>query len=285
MQRKRYEITPRAEGWWRRGRESRNENFKSQLSKHPSDYPYHLAPWSLKLFMVEGNLASWDDIWNWVKWLLSGACCRLLLSSAISSTSPPLTLGWGEAMVVGVVVRASVSPHINDKEEVRLCRFSSVQDGPPSSKWRIVTPPKATGVRGLPSHGPGCTEVKPHFISHPKEVLMTLRECAIQVKDGQESGVWAKVKVHGILQARILEWVAFPFSRGSSQPKDQTQVSCVLGRFFTSWATREARLSWSFTAMRWEAESGVRKPSFNQTTQLDANSGARTKRCWPCSQK
>ena len=46
--------------------------------------------------------------------------------------------------------------------------------------------------------------------------------------------------VHGILQARILEWVAFPFSRGSSQPRDQTQVSLIAGRFFTSWATREA---------------------------------------------
>ena len=40
--------------------------------------------------------------------------------------------------------------------------------------------------------------------------------------------------VHKILQARILEWVAFPFSRGSSQPRDQTQVSCIAGRFFTS---------------------------------------------------
>ena len=40
--------------------------------------------------------------------------------------------------------------------------------------------------------------------------------------------------VPGILQARILEWVAFPFSRGSSQPRDQTQVSCMAGRFFTS---------------------------------------------------
>ena len=46
--------------------------------------------------------------------------------------------------------------------------------------------------------------------------------------------------LHGILQARILEWVAFPFSRGSSQPRDQTQVSCTAGGFFTSWATREA---------------------------------------------
>ena len=50
--------------------------------------------------------------------------------------------------------------------------------------------------------------------------------------------------VHGILQARILEWVAFPFSRGSTQLRDWTQVSCIAGRFFTSWATREAQ-DWS----------------------------------------
>ena len=39
--------------------------------------------------------------------------------------------------------------------------------------------------------------------------------------------------VHGILQSRILEGVAIPFSRGSSQPRDQTQVSCIAGRLFT----------------------------------------------------
>ena len=43
-----------------------------------------------------------------------------------------------------------------------------------------------------------------------------------------------------ILQARILEWFAIPFSRGSSRPRDQTQVSCIAGRFFTNWDTREA---------------------------------------------
>ena len=40
--------------------------------------------------------------------------------------------------------------------------------------------------------------------------------------------------LHGILQARILEWVAFPFSRGSAQPRDQTQASSIASRFFTS---------------------------------------------------
>ena len=45
---------------------------------------------------------------------------------------------------------------------------------------------------------------------------------------------------HGLLQGWILEWVAFPLSRGSSQPRDQTQASHIAGGFFTSWATREA---------------------------------------------
>ena len=51
--------------------------------------------------------------------------------------------------------------------------------------------------------------------------------------------------VPGILQARILEWVAFPFSRGSSQPEGWTQVSRIAGRFFTSRATREVWEYWS----------------------------------------
>ena len=47
--------------------------------------------------------------------------------------------------------------------------------------------------------------------------------------------------VHGILHARILEWVAFPFSRGSSQPRYQTQVFHIARGFFISWATREVQ--------------------------------------------
>ena len=46
--------------------------------------------------------------------------------------------------------------------------------------------------------------------------------------------------VHGILQVRILKWVAIPFSRGSSQPRDWTRVSYIPSGFFTNWATREA---------------------------------------------
>ena len=51
--------------------------------------------------------------------------------------------------------------------------------------------------------------------------------------------------VHGILQARILEWVSMPSSRGSSPPRDWTQDSLFAGGFFTIWATREAHEYWS----------------------------------------
>ena len=47
--------------------------------------------------------------------------------------------------------------------------------------------------------------------------------------------------VHGIVQARILEWVSMPSSRGSSQPRDRIQISLIEGGVFTVWATREAR--------------------------------------------
>ena len=51
--------------------------------------------------------------------------------------------------------------------------------------------------------------------------------------------------VQGILQARILECIVIPFSRGSSWPRDQTQVSHIAGRFFTIWANREASHVWN----------------------------------------
>ena len=61
----------------------------------------------------------------------------------------------------------------------------------------------------------------------------------------------------GILQARILEWVVFPFSRGSSQPRGQTQASCTAGGFFPSWATREARWFKKYVEIRWQCMHAV----------------------------
>ena len=61
--------------------------------------------------------------------------------------------------------------------------------------------------------------------------------------------------VYGFLQARILEGVAFPFSRESSQPRDQTQVSCIASRFFTVWAT-QGRAEWEDLAKKEKGKRG-----------------------------
>ena len=77
--------------------------------------------------------------------------------------------------------------------------------------------------------------------------LCWLKNMWSEVKVGQSCSTLCDpmdYTVHGILQARILEWVAIPFSR-SSQPRDWTQVSCITGGFFTSWATGEAQEYWS----------------------------------------
>ena len=61
--------------------------------------------------------------------------------------------------------------------------------------------------------------------------------CSIMSDSLQPHGLFT---AHGILQARILEWVAFPSSRGSSKLRARTQVSRIAGGFFTSWTTGEA---------------------------------------------
>ena len=66
--------------------------------------------------------------------------------------------------------------------------------------------------------------------------------------------------VNGILQARILEWVAIPFSRGSSQPRDPTQVSCSAGGFFTVWTTKQALLRMKSLQM---VKPGLKLKQFN----------------------
>ena len=72
----------------------------------------------------------------------------------------------------------------------------------------------------------------------PSKLLLT--QSCLTLWDPMDCSLPAS-SVHGILQARILEWVAMSFSRGSSWLRDQTWVSCIAGRFFTIWATKETR--------------------------------------------
>ena len=95
--------------------------------------------------------------------------------------------------------------------------------------------------------GPGCIIVlwKTSRAHTPKYTCVTLlkwsetQSCPTHC-DCMDCSSLLGSSVHGILQARILEWIAIPFSRGSSGPRDQIWVSCTAGRFFTIWATREA---------------------------------------------
>ena len=74
-------------------------------------------------------------------------------------------------------------------------------------------------------------KVKESQVAQPCPTLCDLIDCSLPCSF-----------VHGIFQARVLEWVAISFSRGSSQPSDQTQLSHIAGRHFTVWATMEAKL-------------------------------------------
>ena len=127
---------------------------------------------------------------------------------------------------------------------------------PPGSSVHGILWAKNTGVGShsllhviFPTQGlnPGllhCRQVLYH-LSHQGSGNTPFRKL-LQINESESCSVvsnslWPMdYTVHGILQARKLEWIAFPFSRVSSQPRDSTQVSHIAGRFLTSWATREA---------------------------------------------
>ena len=80
--------------------------------------------------------------------------------------------------------------------------------------------------------------------------------------------------VHGILQARTLDWVAMPSSRGPPQPRDQTQVSHTAGGFFTNWATREAQQCPVSRVKHWPL------PHFDQQSHLGPPAPKRKHKRW-----
>ena len=92
----------------------------------------------------------------------------------------------------------------------------------------------------------------------PSALLSSLQLCLTLCNHMDYSPLGSSV--HGILQTRILEWVATPFSRGSPQPRARTWVSCIGGRFFTIWDIREApslsadesiNTPWYIHTMKW----------------------------------
>ena len=135
-------------------------------------------------------------------------------------------------------------------------------DGPPWTTWSKAIPrrcwrndierPGSPAQRAPHITHPGLVTARPHMkgarvsLGLSSRCLNTLTNTALVTKRFRKWKVLSRVQllptpwtiytVHGILQARTLEWVAFPFSRGSSQPRVWTQVCHIAGGFFTSWA-------------------------------------------------
>ena len=89
--------------------------------------------------------------------------------------------------------------------------------------------------------------------------------------------------VHGIPQARILEWVAVPSPRGSSQPRDRTQVSHIAGRFFTRWAIIEALKFEGHAKFQLEISGGKKKNQKRPSVVVDpfySNHGCNIEEWW-----
>ena len=87
--------------------------------------------------------------------------------------------------------------------------------------------------------------------------------------------------VHGILQAKMLEWVAMPSSRGSSQPRNWTCVSCIAGEFFTTWSPRMpyfhgllAQYKFVEELSMWSCQFRLQSLSFDYIKNERANSGS-----------
>ena len=103
-----------------------------------------------------------------------------------------------------------------------------------SSSTRTHHPAAGAGgtVRQEP-HGssPFLNRISVSMQSWDRRVSLVIRSC-LTLCDPMDCSP-PGFSVHGIFQARILEWVAISYSRGSSQPRDRTQVSCIAGRFFT----------------------------------------------------
>ena len=134
----------------------------------------------------------------------------------------------------------------SSREQSLIYRPGSSSAQPPNpSLGRVfpVHPLTAVAYITFPCEFPipqGSTHNLLLFWSSPQVIVLVTQPCPT-LWDPMDCSLPGPF-VHGIFQARILEWVGIPFSRGSSQPRDWAWVSCIAGRFVTVWATREAHV-------------------------------------------
>ena len=128
--------------------------------------------------------------------------------------------------------------HLLEVAQIHVCRVGDAVNYHVQNRWLVGSYSTAQGALWWPG-GAGGREVQEegdicrHSVCVCVKLLVT-QFCPTLCDPMNYSPPGSSV--HGILQARILEWVAFPFSRRSSQPRDWTQVTCIAGRLFTVWA-------------------------------------------------
>ena len=133
-------------------------------------------------------------------------CCAVLSCSVMSNSAIPWTVAHQAPLSMGIL---------------QAEYWSGLPWLPPGDLPNPGIKPRSPALQAdpLPSEPPGKSESE---VAQSCLTLCTPMDCRLPGSS-----------VHGILQARILEWVAMPFSKGSSQPKDRTQVSHIAGGFFT----------------------------------------------------
>ena len=106
--------------------------------------------------------------------------------------------------------------------------------------WQLLSTPKPTATNHCKTHCHFYCRVMKNVESRARlsEWVKVALSCLTLCNPMDHSPPGSSV--HWILQARILEWVAYPFSRGTSRPRNQPGVSCITDEFFTSWVTQEA---------------------------------------------
>ena len=127
--------------------------------------------------------------------------------------------------------------------ELPTCSLLADQVLPPGSEVGLTHTGKAgdgSGAQGPYKISEGQRGVGMELVHGSTQSVCVSHSSCLTLCDPMDCRLPGSSEVYGILQARILEWVVIPFSRSSSQPRDQTQVSCIADWFFTIWATREA---------------------------------------------
>ena len=136
------------------------------------------------------------------------------------------------------------------------------------SPWN--SPGQNTGVGSLSLQGIFPTQGSNPGLPHCRRILYQLSH------EGNPRILGALYQLTYEGNPRILECIAYPFSSGSSQPRNQTRVSCIIGRFFTNWTTRDLKVN-SFLSLKHYFASAF---SFNYATSCSLLQISNRKRPW-----